>query len=84
MANENEEIMVVEEETEETIVEEKRTPKGAIVAGVAAAAVGIGCGIKWMIGKLRDSRLDYDYVEEESYEDDDELEVEEVEEEAEE
>lgn len=83
MANENEEIMVVEEETEETIVEEKRTPKGAIVAGVAAAAVGIGCGIKWMIGKLRDSRIDYDYSEDD-FEDEDDLEVEEVEEEAEE
>lgn len=48
-----------EVEQPEIICEEKKTPKGAIVAGVAAAAVAVGCGVKWLVGKLRDSNPEY-------------------------
>lgn len=76
MTKENQEIeQVVEFEEEIDIVEEKEVPKGVIVAAVTAAGVGIACGVKWLIGKLRNSRLDYvelggedDYVEEDSLE----------------
>lgn len=55
-----EENMVNEEIVEnEVVCEEAKSHKGAIVAGVAAAAVAIGCGAKWLFGKLRDTNPEY-------------------------
>lgn len=72
MSDKNQEIEeIVEIEIDEEVIEEKKVPKGVIVAAVAAASVGIIGGVKWLWGKLRDSRLDYveiddedDYLEE--------------------
>lgn len=56
------EIVKTEEETNE-----KRVPKGAIVAGIAGAAIAVGAGIKWLIGKLRDTNIDYVYAEDSDF-----------------
>lgn len=80
MTENNQEIeKVVETESEsEVIVDEKKVPKGAIVAGIAAAGVGLVCGAKWLFNKLRNSRLDYVELgdEDEYFEEQDSLEIE--------
>lgn len=81
MSKENqeiEEIVKVDEETEVIEGEEKKVPKGAIVAAVTAAGVGIACGVKWLWGKLRDSRIDYVQIndEDDCIEEEDSLEIE--------
>lgn len=69
MENENvNEIVEVEEE-----VVEKKIPKGVIIAGLTAAGVGIACGVKWLVGKLRDSNIDYCNID-----DDDIIEIDDV------
>lgn len=50
---------IVENDQNEVICEEAKVHKGAIVAGVAAAAVAVGCGAKWLFGKLRDTNPEY-------------------------
>lgn len=79
----SEEIQEIEEtvevETEEDAVKEKKIPKGAIIAAVSAAGVGLACGVKWLWGKLRDSRLDYVEVDDDDddyFEEEDSLEIE--------
>lgn len=80
MSKENqeiEEIVEIEGEVEVIEEEEKKVPKGAIVAAIAAAGVGIGCGIKWLVGKLRDSRIDYVEIDDDDdyFEEEDSLEI---------
>lgn len=62
----NEEMTNEIVETEEETIE-KRVPKGAIIAGVAGAVIAVGAGIKWLIGKLRDTNPDYVYPEDSDF-----------------
>lgn len=62
----NEEMTNEIVETEEEAIEE-RVPKGAIIAGVAGAVIAVGAGIKWLIGKLRDTNPDYVYPEDSDF-----------------
>lgn len=76
MSKENQEIEeIVENEQEIDIVEKKKVSKGAIIAAVTAAGVGIAGGVAWLYNKLKKSSLDYvdideddDYIEEDSLE----------------
>lgn len=54
----NEDNVVEIVDTDE-IVEERKVPKGAIIAGVTAAGVAIACGVKWLFNHLRDSNINY-------------------------
>lgn len=63
------EIMTTEVVETEEETNGKHVPKGAIVAGIAGAAIAVGAGIKWLIGKLRDTNPDYVYPGEGDFDD---------------
>lgn len=67
--NELDEIMQEENVEVEADVIETKIPKGAIIAGVAGAAIAVGAGIKWLIGKLRDTNPNYVYPGEGDFDD---------------